>query len=66
MSGNWMKKVSEGIKERGTEGSFTRQAKSAGKSVSEYAQEKKRAPGKTGRRARLALAFRSSSRKRGR
>lgn len=38
-------------------GSFTKQAKSAGKTVSEFAQEKKNAPGKTGKRARLALTF---------
>jgi hypothetical protein len=36
-------------------GSFTRQAKAAGKGVHEYAEEKKHAGGKTGRRARLAL-----------
>jgi hypothetical protein len=63
MAEKWMQKVSEGIKKRGTEGAFTRQAKAAGKSVAEYAQEKKHAPGKTGRRARLALAFRSAKRR---
>ncbi len=36
-------------------GSFTKQAKSAGKSVSAFAQEKKHASGKTGKRARLAI-----------
>jgi hypothetical protein len=62
MAEKWMQKVSEGIKERGTEGSFTRAAKRAGKSVAEYAQEKKGAGGKLGKRARLALAFRKASR----
>jgi hypothetical protein len=38
-------------------GSFTKQAKAAGESVHAYAEEKKDAPGKTGKRARLALTF---------
>lgn len=38
-------------------GSFTKTAKKAGKSVHEEAEDKKHASGKTGRRARLALAF---------
>lgn len=38
-------------------GSFTKQAQAAGKSVSEFAQEKKDAPGTTGRRARLAIVL---------
>jgi hypothetical protein len=63
MAEKWMQKVSEG---KGTEGSFTRQAKSSGKSVAEYAQEKKHASGKTGRRARLALAFRKANRNKSR
>jgi hypothetical protein len=63
MAEKWMQKVAEGIKKRGTEGSFTRSAKAAGKSVAEYAREKKSSPGKLGRRARLALAFRSARRK---
>jgi hypothetical protein len=45
-------------------GAFTAQAKAAGKSVGEYAQEKKGAAGKTGARARLALALRKISAKR--
>ena len=36
-------------------GSFTKQAKAAGKSTHEFAEEKKGAKGKTGKRARLAL-----------
>lgn len=38
-------------------GSFTAAAKAAGKTVSEYAQEKKHAKGTLGKRARLALVF---------
>jgi hypothetical protein len=38
-------------------GAFTAQADKAGKSVHEYAEEKKDAPGTTGKRARLALTF---------
>jgi hypothetical protein len=38
-------------------GSFTRQAKRAGKSVAAFAQEKKGASGKTGHRARLAITL---------
>lgn len=38
-------------------GAFTAQADKVGKSVHEYAEEKKDAPGKTGKRARLALTF---------
>lgn len=38
-------------------GAFTAQAKRAGKSVHELAEEKKDASGKTGKRARLALTF---------
>lgn len=38
-------------------GAFTAQAKAAGKSVSEFAQEKKHAPGKTGDRARFDLVM---------
>ena len=38
-------------------GSFTASAKKAGKSVAAYAQEKKGAGGKVGRRARLAITL---------
>lgn len=38
-------------------GAFTKQAAMAGESVSEFAQEKAGAPGKTGQRARLALTL---------
>jgi len=39
-------------------GAFTAQAKKAGKSVGEYAQEEKSAGGTTGKRARLAITLR--------
>lgn len=42
-------------------GSFTKQAKAAGKSVQAFAREKKGASGVTGRRARLALTLRKIS-----
>lgn len=38
-------------------GSFTKQAKSAGKGVMQFAREKMHASGTTGRRARLALTL---------
>lgn len=38
-------------------GAFTKKADAAGKSVHALAQDKKDAPGKTGKQARLALAF---------
>lgn len=38
-------------------GAFTAQAEKAGKSVQEYAEEKKSAPGVLGKRARLAATF---------
>jgi hypothetical protein len=47
-------------------GSFTASAKAAGKSVAEYAQEKKGAGGKVGRRARLAMTLRKLGRKKAR
>lgn len=58
--GNWMSKVSEGIKSRGTKGVFKRAAERAGKSTSEYANEHAGDSGKLGKRARLAKAFASA------
>lgn len=46
-------------------GAFTKMAKAAGESVGEYAEEKKHAKGKVGRRARLALTLRKLAKKRG-
>lgn len=47
-------------------GSFTEQAKRAGKSVAQFAEDKADAPGKTGRRARLAQTLRKLGRKKSR
>ena len=46
------------------EGAFTAKAKKAGKSVHEYAEEKKDAPGRLGKQARLALTFEKMAKKR--
>jgi hypothetical protein len=66
MAEKWMQKASEEMEKKGTKGSFTRSAKRAGESVGKYAEEKKHAKGKLGRRARFALAARKASRGRGR
>ncbi len=60
MAGKKRKWIAGAVKKPG---SFTRSAEAAGKSVREYAQEKKDAPGTLGRRARLALTFEGMSRK---
>jgi hypothetical protein len=44
-------------KHAGTKGVFKRAAERRGKSTREYAEEEKHASGKTGRRARMALAY---------
>jgi len=55
----WMKKaVPESHK-----GIFTAKAKAAGKSVHEYAEEEKNAPGKLGKEARLAETFEKEAHK---
>lgn len=51
VAGNW---IAGAIKKPG---SFTKSAKAAGKSTSEFAQEHKHDSGKTGQRARLALTL---------
>lgn len=63
MAEKWMQKASEEMERKGTKDSFTRSAKRAGKSVAEYAEEKKSAKGKIGRRARFAVAARKASRR---
>lgn len=45
-------------------GAFTKQAKGAGESVADYAEDKKNAKGTTGKRARLALTLRKLAAKR--
>jgi len=57
---NWMAGVKRGIAHRGTKGVFKQAAERAGMSTHAYAEKKKHASGKTGRRARLALAFESA------
>jgi hypothetical protein len=46
-------------------GAFTAQARAAGQGVQEYAREKAHAPGKTGKRARLALTFGKMAKRKG-
>ncbi len=56
-----LQEESEREKRAGTKGSFSRAAKRAGKSTREYAEEKKHASGKIGKRARMALVFMNAS-----
>jgi hypothetical protein len=56
----WMQKVSAGIKRRGTKGVFREAAHRAGESTHQFAEEHKHDSGKTGKRARLALAYASA------
>jgi hypothetical protein len=58
MAGNFIQKA---IKKPGA---FTAQAKNAGESVGEFAEEKQHAKGTTGKRARLALTLRKLAKKR--
>lgn len=60
MAEKWMQGVASQIKKSGHKGVFRKAAERAGKSTREYAEEEKHAPGKTGKRARLALAFMSA------
>ena len=60
MASRWIGGVKAGMKRRGTEGSFSAAAKRAGKSTSAFAHEHAHSSGKTGKRARLALAFASA------
>jgi hypothetical protein len=57
MAKKWMQEESNREKNAGTKGSFSAAAARAGKSTSAYAHEKQDAPGKTGRRARMALMY---------
>ncbi len=56
MARKWIQKA--GLKK----GAFTAKAEAAGKSVEEYAAEKKDAPGTLGKQARLAQTFEGMSR----
>jgi len=60
-SKNWMQAESKREKHAGTKGSFSRSAERAGMSTQAYARKEEHAPGKTGKRARMALAFASAS-----
>ncbi|HEX8800428.1 MAG TPA: hypothetical protein VF772_17550 [Terriglobales bacterium] len=60
MAEKWMQSVSSGIEKRGTKGVFKAAAQRAGMSTRAYAEKHKHSAGKTGRRARLALAFMSA------
>jgi hypothetical protein len=53
--GKWMQSARESMERQGTVGSFTRSAKAAGESVGEYAEKKKHAKGKLGRRSPFRL-----------
>jgi len=57
MANNWMKKEGEREKHAGTKGSFTKIAKSHGRSVHAEAEHDKHKSGKVGGKARMALAF---------
>ena len=59
-SKNWMQKESKREEAKGTKGSFSRSAERAGMSTQAYARKEEHAPGKTGKRARMALAFASA------
>jgi hypothetical protein len=57
MASRWMSHEAEREKHAGTKGSFTRIAKSHGRSVHEEAEHDKHKKGKIGQKARMALAF---------
>lgn len=57
MANRWMQKAANKMKEKGTEGSFTRIAKAHGRSTHEEAIHDEHKPGKIGKKARMALAF---------
>ena len=52
MAKGWIKKATSGA-----HGQFRKKAEAAGESTRAYAEEKKDAPGKTGRQARLAMTL---------
>lgn len=53
MAEKWM----QGARNPKTEGTFARKAKRAHMSTSAYARKERRAPGRLGRQARLALTY---------
>jgi TFIIF-interacting CTD phosphatase-like protein len=64
---NWIQDVNKGMEERGTKGSFTKQAKRADMSVKDFAEDVKRNPDKftkrTRQRANLAQTFENMNNK---
>jgi hypothetical protein len=58
----WMQRESKREKHAGTKGVFKAAAERAGRSTHEFAEEKKHASGKIGRRARMALAYEGARR----
>jgi hypothetical protein len=60
MANRWMSGVKEGMKRRGTEGSFSALAHRKGHSTHQEAEMDKHKSGKVGKKARLALAFESA------
>lgn len=63
MAEMFAQRVKKEMKQRGTEGSFSGAAHRAGMSTHAYAEKKKHSSGKTGHRARLALAFETMRKK---
>lgn len=55
MASNWIKAATDRMKKKGTQGSFTRIAKSHGRSVHAEAEADKHKAGKVGKKARFAL-----------
>ena len=62
---NWMAGEARREKHAGTKGSFSRAAARAGYSTPAYAKLKEHAPGRLGRRARLAETYEKMSKNRG-
>lgn len=57
MAKKFMQREAAREKKAGTKGVFSAAAKRAGKTTREFAEEKKNAGGKVGKRARMALVF---------
>jgi hypothetical protein len=60
MAGGWMQDESDREAKAGTKGAFSGAAAKAGKTTAQYADEKQDAPGKVGKRARMAKMFMSA------
>lgn len=55
MAGKWMQEAREKMEEKGTVGSFSREAKEHGMSTMAFARKEKHAGGKMGKKANFAL-----------